>query len=323
MVMAQSLFLTLQANAPDCLIDVLAPAWTFGLLERMPQVNRAIAMPLGHGQLGLWERVTLGKQLRADAYQQAVVLPNSWKSALTPFFADIPQRTGYVGECRWGLLNDARQLNKQQLPMTVQRFAALGHPKGAHLPTPYPLPRLAISPAQQHAVQVQFKLNAEGLAAQKILALCPGAEYGEAKRWPTEHYAELARHQLKQGWQVWLFGSAKDQTVAADINRATLNACLDFTGKTSLAEAVDLLSLTDAVVSNDSGLMHVAAALDKPVIAIYGSSDPGFTPPLTAKAQIISLNLACAPCFKRVCPLGHTACLQGIRPEQVQELLPP
>ncbi|MDD2725491.1 MAG: lipopolysaccharide heptosyltransferase II [Methylovulum sp.] len=325
MVMAQSLFLKLKENAPDCLIDVLAPAWTFGLLERMPEVNWATAMPLTHGQFGLLERVRLGKQLRSEAYTQAIVLPNSWKSALPPFFAGIPVRTGYVGECRWGLLNDARKLDKQQLTMTVQRFVALGLPSSTPLPPPCPTPRLSISLAQQQAVIAKFKI----IHTTKILALCPGAEYGEAKRWPGGHFAELARHQISMGWQVWLFGSEKDQDIAKQINQATQNTCIDFTGRTSLAEAVDLLSLAHSVVSNDSGLMHIAAALDKPVIALYGSSDPTFTPPLNPQARIISLNLACSPCFQRVCPLypvghgNHTHCLTGIKPERVLELLPP
>lgn len=322
MVMAQSLLLALKNAAPDSQIDVLAPAWTFGLLARMPEVSRAIAMPLTHGQFGLSERIRLGRQLRQAHYEQAIVLPNSWKSALIPFFAGIRRRTGYIGECRWGLLNDARTLDKTRLPMTVQRFVALGLPASAPMPPPYPVPRLAISDAQRQAVIDGFKLNLGGSASGKVLALCPGAEYGEAKRWPAAYYAQIARYKLKQGWQVWLFGSGQDQAVASQINRAAENGCIDFTGRTSLAEAVDLLSLADAVVCNDSGLMHVAAALDKKIIAVYGSSDPGFTPPLNASAQVISLNLACSPCFKRVCPLGHTDCLHGIKPEQMQELLP-
>jgi heptosyltransferase-2 len=324
MVMAQSLFITLKQNAPDCQIDVLAPAWSFGLLARMPQVNEAIAMPLTHGQFGLGERLTLGKQLRSAQYNHAIVLPNSWKSALIPFFADIKQRTGYIGECRWGLLNDARKLDKHQLAMTVQRFVALGLDTTTQAPV-CPTPRLAISPQQKQTVREKFAAN----TTAKILALCPGAEYGEAKRWPVAHFAATAVAKLEQGWQIWLFGSEKDQDAAAHINQQTQGRCVDFTGRTTLAEAVDLLSLADAVVSNDSGLMHVAAALDKPLIALYGSSDPSFTPPLNDDAQIISLNLPCSPCFKRVCPLyppgheKHTACLQGIQPEQVLKLLPP
>ncbi|MEQ1530406.1 MAG: lipopolysaccharide heptosyltransferase II [Methylococcales bacterium] len=313
MVMAQSLFISLKNNSPDCQIDVLAPAWTFSLLDRMPEVHQAIAMPLSHGQLGLWERIQLGRQLRSEHYTQAILLPNSWKSALSPYFANIPKRTGYIGECRWGLLNDARKLDKKRLPMTVQRFVALGLPADAPLPPAYPIPALAIAAQQQQAVIDKFQLT----RSLKTLALCPGAEYGPAKRWPVEYFAELAKAKLDQGWQVWIFGSEKDQAIAGQINTAVGGFCADFTGKTSLAEAVDLMSLVHVVVSNDSGLMHLAAALDKQVIALYGSSDPTFTPPLNNKAQIISLGLDCSPCFKRDCPLGHTRCLTGIAPEQV------
>jgi heptosyltransferase-2 len=237
------------------------------------------------------------------------VLPNSWKSALIPFFAGIPKRTGYIGEMRWGLLNDARQLDKDLLTMTVQRFVALADAAVSE----YEFPKLSITPAQQHAVIEKFSIADN----QKVLALCPGAEFGPAKRWPIEHFAAVARQMADKGWQVWLMGSDKDQPVTAQINVLSNQVCRDFAGKTSLAEAVDLLSLTDVVISNDSGLMHVAAALDKPLIALYGSSDPGFTPPLHADATIINLNLDCSPCFKRDCPLGHTNCLVGIRPEQV------
>ncbi len=318
MVMAQSLFITLKQEHPDCRIDVLAPAWSFSLLERMPQVSKAIAMPLSHGQFGLMDRIRLGKQLRPEGYDQAIVLPNSWKSAIIPFFANIPLRTGYIGECRWGLLNDARKLDKNVLTMTVQRFVALGLSKDMWwLPPEYPVPAIVIGKDRQQAVIGKFNLT----PSAKILALCPGAEYGAAKRWPAEYYAEVARHKIDQGWQVWLFGSDKDKEVAAQINQATDWNCTDFTGRTSLAEAVDLMSLAGTVMTNDSGLMHVAAALDKKIIAIYGSSDPGFTPPLNAKAHVISLNLDCAPCFKRECPLGHTQCLTGIKPDRVLELV--
>jgi len=315
MVMAQSLFIALKKNHPDCRIDVLAPSWTLSLLERMPEVNKAIAMPLPRGKLGLMERIKLGLSLRPEGYDQAILLPNSWKSAIPPFFADIPVRTGYIGECRWGLLNDARKLDKNRLTMTVQRFVALGLPADASMPPECPKPALTISTDRQQAVIDKFGLT----PSTNILALCPGAEYGPAKRWPTEHYAEVARQKLDQGWQVWLFGSEKDKADSEQINKAVSGRCTDFTGRTSLAEAVDLMSLADTVVSNDSGLMHVAAALDKKVIAIYGSSDPGFTPPLNDKAEVISLNLDCAPCFKRDCPLGHSHCLTGITPDRVLE----
>ena len=328
MVMAQSLFIALKNTHPDCRIDVLAPSWTLSLLERMPEVSKAIAVPLPRGKLGLMERIKLGLSLRSEGYDQAILLPNSWKSAIPPFFANIPVRTGYIGECRWGLLNDARKLDKNLLTMTVQRFVALGLPKDAPMPPVCPKPAMMISKERQQTVIDKFKLTppAPGSLAAcspsiKILALCPGAEYGPAKRWPTQYYAEVARHKIDQGWQVWLFGSDKDKADAAQINKACSGFCTDFTGRTSLAEAVDLMSLANTVVTNDSGLMHVAAALDKKIIALYGSSDPGFTPPLNDKAQVISLNLICAPCFKRDCPLGHTHCLTGITPDRVLELI--
>ena len=313
MVMAQSLFITLKQQRPNCQIDVLAPAWSLGLLERMPEVNQAIPMPIGRGRFGLFDRIRIGRSLQVSRYDQAILLPNSWKSALIPFFARIPRRTGFVGEMRWGLLNDARRLDKSVLSMTVQRFVALAMPQEAPRPPVYPFPRLAIHAEQQRLVQEKFALNTH----TKILALCPGAEYGPAKRWPAEHFAEVARQMQAMGWQIWLFGSEKDRAVTLKINQLAGGGCRDFAGETSLAEAVDLMSLVDAVVSNDSGLMHVAAALDKKLVALYGSSDPGFTPPLHPDAVIVSLKLDCSPCFKRDCPLGHTQCLSGIAPERV------
>jgi len=312
MVMAQSLFMALKDQNPECQIDVLAPAWSFPLLERMPEVTEAIAMPLTHGQFGWNLRKTLGKQLQGNCYDQAILLPNSWKSALIPFFANIPKRTGFLGEMRWGLLNDTFKLNKQVLSMTVQRFVALALPKNQSV-SDYPIPSLMINEDDQQKVVQDFNVD----ISKKVLALCPGAEYGPAKQWPATHYAEVAKQKIADGWVVWIFGSAKDQTVSDKINQLSGNQCQDFSGKTSLAEAIDLMSLTEVVVSNDSGLMHVAAALNKKVVAIYGSSDPQFTPPLSSKAKILNLNLDCAPCFKRDCPLGHTKCLVDISPAQV------
>jgi len=313
MVMAQSLFMTLKENDASCQIDVLAPQWSFPLLDRMPEVRKGISMPLMHGQFGLSKRRQLGKQLQEEQYDQAILLPNSWKSALIPFFANIPLRTGYIGEVRWGLLNDARKLDKQSLTMTVQRFVALGLAKNTDQSVNYPIPKLTIAVESQLAVAEKFDIT----ATNNILALCPGAEYGPAKQWPAQHYAELAKQKIAQGWSVFIFGSEKDKAVSEQINQLTANNCHDFSGKTTLAEAVDLMSLAQVVVSNDSGLMHVAAALNKKVIAIYGSSDPGFTPPLNVSAKVIDLKLDCSPCFKRECPLGHTHCLTEILPAQI------
>ena len=311
--MAQSLFMTLKERFPECRIDVLAPGWTQALLERMPEVNQGVKMPLGHGEFGFMRRLNLGKQLQASAYDRAIILPGSWKAALIPYFAKIPNRTGFLGEQRWGLLNDIRILNKRELSQTVQRFVVLGFDKNFTPIPECPTPKLTVSTESQKKIIAKFNLP-EG---KKRLVMCPGAEYGPAKQWPTEYFSEIARHQLKDGWDVWLIGSEKDRILANEINGAAGNGCLDFCGETNLAEAVDLLSLADVVLSNDSGLMHVAAALDKKLIALYGSSDPGFTPPLSERAHILYLNMECSPCFKRVCPLGHFLCLKEITPDQV------
>jgi heptosyltransferase II len=163
----------------------------------------------------------------------------------------------------------------------------------------------------------EFGLEQDGAP----LALCPGAEYGPAKRWPEAHYAALARWWQQKGRAVWLFGSDKDRPVCAEINRLAGGLCRDLSGRTTLAQAVDLLGEAAAVVSNDSGLMHVAAALGRPLVALYGSSDPAFTPPLSEGSRVLTLGLACSPCFKRECPLGHTRCLTGLGVERVVEAI--
>ncbi len=316
MVMAQSLYQLLRQRHPGTDIDVLAPAWSQPLLARMPEIRNAWPLQTAHGQLGLALRYRLGRNLRAQGYEQAIVLPNSFKSALVPFWAGIPLRTGYLGELRWGLLNDVRRLDKSKLRTTVQRFLALGLDRAETPPSPPPMPSLAVSPAGIAAALTRLELKH---AAQPILALCPGAEYGPAKRWPAEYYAQIAKLYASRGWQVWLFGSERDRPITAQVRSLSGAECIDLAGRTTLGEAVDLLSLARAVVSNDSGLMHVAASLGRRLIAVYGSSDPQFTPPLSHKATVLSLGLPCSPCFKRVCPLGHTNCLRQLKPNMVQE----
>lgn len=314
MVLAQSLFKMLKAQQPDVLIDVAAPAWTLPLLERMPEVNAAISLPFKHGQLALVERIQLGRRLRKQGYTQAILLTNSLKSAILPFAAGIPRRTGFTGEFRYGLLNDIRPLDKKSLPRTVDRFVALGLESDATAPNNIAMPSLQARP--DNAMQTLHRLGQQP-PHTPVLGLCPGAEYGEAKRWPAEYYAEVARAALEQGWEVWLFGSDKDMAVTTHINELCANQCLDLGGKTKLGEAIDLMSLTTAVVSNDSGLMHVAAALDKKIVAIFGSSDPYNTPPMSVRATILYLGIECSPCFERKCPLGHLNCLKNIEPLQV------
>lgn len=314
MVMAQSLFVALRQRVPPAAVDVLAPPWSRPLLERMPEVSSAVDLPIGHGRLALRTRWDVGRALR-HRYRQAIVLPNSLKSALVPYFARIPLRTGWVGEGRYGLLNDARRLDEGRLPMTVQRFVALAYGRDAPQPPAIVSPRLAVRAADAAAAMRDLGLARE--PGRPLLALCPGAEYGPAKRWPAGHFGALAARRQAAGWDVWLFGSDKDAAACANVNASSGGACVDLSGRTSLAQAVDLLSLADAVVTNDSGLMHVAAALERPLVAVYGSSDPGFTPPLSERAEVLRLGLPCSPCFKRTCPYGHTRCLTDISVERV------
>jgi len=317
MVMAQSLFITLKRQQPDAAIDVLAPEWSLPILERMPEVADGLAMPVGHGQLGLGKRWQLGKSLRARNYTQAIVLPNSYKSALVPWVANIPQRTGFRGEWRYGLLNDIRTLDREQLPMTVQRYVALGLPAHQSVAMDLPRPRLQRSPERLAELIRTLGLDTSRPAA----ALMPGAEFGPAKQWPATHFAALAQARLEQGEQVWLLGSAKDRPVGDAIAGIAGEGVRNLCGQTQLADAVDLIGAARVAVTNDSGLMHVAAALDTPVVAIFGSSSPRHTPPLAERASIQYLALSCSPCFKRVCPLGHTRCLHAIAPEQVMRAI--
>ncbi|HCD7745241.1 TPA: ADP-heptose--LPS heptosyltransferase RfaF [Serratia marcescens] len=328
MMMSQSLYRTLKAEYPSAEIDVMAPAWCRPLLARMPEVNQALAMPLGHGALGLGERRRLGRALRANRYDRAYVLPNSFKSALVPFFADIPQRTGWRGEMRYGLLNDVRVLDKAAFPLMVQRYVALAYDKGRiqradDLPQPLLWPRLQVSDEEIADTTAAFNLT----DSRPIVGFCPGAEFGPAKRWPHYHYAALAQRLIESGYQIALFGSAKDHEAGEQI-RAALQEdarafCLNLAGKTQLEQAVILIAACRAVVSNDSGLMHVAAALNKPLIALYGPSSPDFTPPLSDKARVIRLISGYHKVRKGDAEQGYHQSLIDIQPQQVLDALTP
>ncbi len=313
-VLAQPLFMRLHSRLPGLQLDVLAPPWTAPLVGRMAEVHEVIANPFRHGELKVFARRRLGLELRKRRYDRAIVLPNSLKSALPPFFAAIPVRTGYRGEMRAGVLNDTRRLDEKRLPQLAERYAALAEPAGAPLPRPLPRPRLRADARNRAAAMERL-----GLALDRpVVAFCPGAEYGEAKRWPPEHFAALAAQVLAAGARVWLLGSGNDSAIAAEIvQRAAAAGIENLCGRTTLVDAIDLLSAAAAVVSNDSGLMHVAAALERPLVALYGSSSPAYTPPLSAAARILYLGLECSPCFERVCPLGHFRCLRDLAPQRV------
>jgi len=323
MVMTQSLLITLKQQHPDMQIDMLAPAWCGALTARMLQVRELVDLPFGHGAVQLAARRALGKQLKARGYDQAILIPNSFKSALVPFFAGIPKRTGWRGEMRYGLLNDVRILDEETYPSMLSRVVALGMDADAQLPQRLPWPRLSVNPAAQQAALEKHGLD----VSRKVIGVCPGAEFGSSKRWPEAHYAALATQLIEQGHAVWVFGSAKDvpvaEAIAAAIPQAARTHCHVLAGKTSLLEAVDLIAQTTAVVTNDSGLMHVAAATGRPLVAVYGSSSPVFTPPLSAAAEKLQLELPCSPCFKRECPLQHHQCMNDLTPAMVMSVLVP
>jgi heptosyltransferase-2 len=305
----------LKERDPAGRIDVLAPPWVAPVYRRMPEVSATLVQPFGHGELRLGERRRFARGLAG--YGEAIVLPNSWKSALIPWQANIARRTGYVGEMRWGVLNDARALDKKALPLIVERYAALAQPAHEALRRPLPAPRLAVDEAQRRETLRTLHLSLD----KPVVAFAPGAEYGPAKRWPARHFASLARLLAGRGMQVWLLGSKKDAEAATEIQRLTGNLCVDLAGRTTLDQAIDLMSFATRVVSNDSGLMHIAAALDRPMAAIFGSSSPGYTPPLSAHAKVIYLAIPCSPCFRRECPYGHLDCLVQVKPERVLEAL--
>ncbi|WP_310451590.1 lipopolysaccharide heptosyltransferase II [Sulfuritalea sp.] len=312
-ILAQPLFTLLKRNDPTARIEVLAADWSAPLLARMAEVDAVIANPFGHGEFNFGARRALGRRLASTNYSAAYVLPNSWKSALAPYFAGIPRRIGYQGESRYLLLNERHRLDAVSHPQLVQRYAALAGP----LPASLPPPRLSSTMEQQQAARRALKLP---LDANPVI-FCPGAEFGPAKRWPAQHFAALASLIATPQHPVWLVGSDKDKAVGDEIAAAAQGAALNLCGRSSLEQALDLIAAARCVISNDSGLMHVAAALERPLVALYGSSSPAYTPPLSRSAKIVSRNLSCSPCFQRVCPLVHFDCMNGITPQQVANMI--
>ena len=316
MVMAQSLFKTLKTLHRNADIDVMAPEWSHHVLARMPEVTSALISPFGHGQLNLLFRFQLGRTLKARGYSHCYILPNSLKSALVPAAAGIPHRIGWRGEMRYGLLTDIRLLDKKRYPLMVQRFCALAYPADHSVPD-CPPPQLLVDEAERQTTMTGFELSLE----RPVTVLCPGAEFGPSKQWPAEHFAEVADRQIAAGGQIWIMGSANDRPIAETI----ANACQSthrnhvhvLAGRTTLGECIDLMSVADAVVTNDSGLMHIAAALNRPLAAVYGSTSPEFTPPLSERAAVLKVPIACAPCFQRECPLRHHKCMTELKPTQV------
>jgi len=312
-LLAQPLFARLRQKHPGATINAIAPVWTAPVLRRMAEIDAVLEVNFGHGELKLADRWSLARTLRMRPYDEAIVLPNTFKSALVPFFAGIPLRTGFVGELRYGLLNRVHKLDEQALPLMAERYAQLADAPGAPPVRPLPEVKLRVDQANLAAALTRLGLS----RTKPIVAFCPGAEYGPAKRWPARYFAELATRIATQGRAVWLFGSGKDREIGEEIVRLSGSAAVNLCGKTDLASAIDLLSLAEVAVSNDSGLMHVAAAVGRPVVALYGSSSPEHTPPLSRVARVVRTGIDCSPCYARECPLGHFKCMIELTPERV------
>ena len=316
-VMMGSLVTRLKAVRPDGRISVMTPPHLEPLVRRLPGVDETLINPFEHGALQLLQRARLGRSL-SGRFDEAIVLPHSWKSALVPFFAGIRRRTGFVGEARHVVLNDVRLLNEAALPRMVDRFCLLAEPRGTSRPAESPAPSIAADPAAAAATLARFGLD----GGRPVVALCIGAEYGPAKRWPPSHFAALGRRLMSEDYAVWTMGGPGDAAVGDQV-AALAPKIANLAGRTSLSEAIDLIAAAKAVVSNDSGLMHVAAALGRPVIGLYGPTSSVFTPPLSADAVILREDLPCSPCGKRVCPLGHHKCLNDLSPDRVYGVLEP
>ena len=313
MVMAQSVFKFLKERDPQCSLDVLAPEWSLPIVARMPEIRRGIASETAHGEFGLGKRRRIAADVAEKQYEQAIVLPRSFKAALIPWLARIPLRTGFRGESRFFLINDVRPFDRDILDQTVKRFVALGLDAGEALPAELPDPVLEVSADNQARI-----LEALGLDLERpVVAMMPGAEYGPAKCWPHEYFAELASRLDVAGYAVWVLGSPKDAAAGEII--AAASRARNLCGKTALEDVIDLLAACEQAVSNDSGLMHIAAAVGIHVHGIYGSSSPKFTPPLTKSRDIHEMGLECSPCFERECPLGHLKCLKDLKPERIFE----
>lgn len=321
-VMAQPLLQRLKQNHPQRPIDVLAPAWVAPVWRAMCEVDTVLESPFKHGQLQLGERRAFARLLKQRGYADAYVLPNTLKFALIPWLAKIPLRVGYRGEMRYGLLNVMHRDDRRAPRPMVSFYAALAAPPAVSVPAPSALPRPTLFVTEAQIVQTMARLGLQ--MDRPLLVFAPGAEFGSAKRWPTAHFAQLAktiRHTYPDA-QIVLLGSGKDKPACEEII-AIAPEVHDLAGVTSLSEAIALIARADAMVSNDSGLLHIASALNRPIVAIYGPTDPDHAPPFSDVAQSLSLRLDCAPCRQRDCPLGHHNCMQNLTVDMVWEPLRP
>jgi heptosyltransferase-2 len=310
-VRGHSVVRLLRARFPDSPIDMLTTTMDAPLLDYMPGVRKGIVWDLPRKRLALAQHRALAEKIRPEGYGRVLVMPRTWKSALAPWLAGIPERTGFAGESRFVLLNDIRW-GERALPRMVDRCVALALPKGAGLPAEYPLPQLEVPDAEMAAWRQRLGLTATG----RVAAFAPGA-VGPSKRWPADYYAEAARRLMAEGFSVWVLGGPGETALAAEI-AAGSERVHDLTGA-DLRNAILALAAADVAVSNDSGLLHVAAALGTPSIGIFGPTSPWHWAPLNPLAAVIETNTTvdCRPCHKPTCRYGHHRCMREIPPEQV------
>jgi heptosyltransferase-2 len=312
-VRCHSVVRLLQQRYPQRPVDVLTTKLCAPLLDYMPGVRKGVVWDLPRKSLALAEHRALAEVLRAESYGSALIMPRTWKSALAPYLAAIPERTGFAGEIRFGLLNDLRW-GERKLPRMIDRCGALALPREATLPAEWPVPQLEV-PADEAA---QWR-ERRGLASdgRPVVAFAPGA-VGASKRWPVAHYAELARSLTAAGVDVWVLGSPEESPLAAEIVRAAGPHARDLTSP-DLRNAILALKLASAAVSNDSGLVHVAAAIGTPTVGIFGPTSPWHWAPLNPLAATIETltEVPCRTCHKPVCRMVHHRCMLDIPPGQV------
>ncbi len=316
MIMSQVIYRQIKISNPKAKITVLAPPWSIPIALRIQAVDVIIEVPFKPGYFDLYKRYKIGKALRKRKFTQAIVIPGSWKSALVPFFANIPIRTGYLGEFRFGLLNDIRKFTgiSQRI---VDHYVYLSIDYKSALPIINDLPKLQIVPKNLNTLQHKFNIVDNN---KKTLALCAGAAFGPSKQWPAEYCSDLI-NLIQQDWNIWLFGSQNDQAFINSIVQNITTKVINFAGQLALPDTIDLLSSVDAIIANDSGLMHMGSSLNIPLIAIYGSTPAVKAPPISKNCIMLEQPQPCKPCYKRVCPLQHFKCMRDIIPTMVQEKL--
>lgn len=320
-IMIQPFLALLKKHFTSCKITILAPPWTIDLTRHMIDADDFIECPIPWKKWQIKQRWEMAQEIKKHHFTRAYILPKSIQSALIPFWAKIPIRIGFLGKLRYGLLTHIHPLNPGDMPCVVARFSSLAYDDPSSAPEDGPLPKLFSLENNRRRLLQKLSL----FTSQPVIALCPDAEFGPSKEWPIEHFIQIASYYGIRGYQIWILGSEKAQAYGDQIVQEAdtgINLC----GKATLNEIIDLLGLCNIVISNDSDLMYASIALNRPTIALYGSSTPDRTPLFAQNAHTISVNLPCSPCFRRQCPFKHTNCMAQISPalvkEKIDELLP-